>query len=608
MLSQGEGSVNRSRPEPFSWGLRQEEGAVGSAAMDPQGGRPQAVPRAASAVSRRLLRTPAPGAAAAQRWAPVAVFLAIFVATVLFYSGSAVGDLATTCARACVRDFRLYVWSMGWLPHALGRLLNPFATQLLWAPGGTDLTWVTTLPFPALVALPVTLTAGPVASVNVLLLLAPPLAGWAAFLVCREVTSRPLPSFAGAIVFSFSTYVGQLMRAQLNLLLMFWVPLAVYLVLRYLDGHLPKRRFIGTLALVICGQFLTSTEVLAMAVFCCGLAWVVYYLAGSTATRARLREVLGNILLAGGGAAALLSPVLVRTLFYAPPVVLRPTEQNSADLLGVVVPGTSTAIGSSFFSGVSSRFLDPDNLAYVGIAYLLIAVLFAGSARRRSGTWQLLGLFTLHVVLAMGPRAHILGDRSVWMPGVVLNGLPLIQHAVPVRYVLFAWLALAVLVARWLAEPGRYRNFRYALTALAILSVLPSDASVRDVQPVYHRPVSVPLFFSEETYRRYLDESTIVMAVPHEVGEELLWQLETDMGFRLASAYIGPARPEDGLANLSQAEPPSKWNRFVRQLSVRKVDVIVAAWPLRAEWGPFLEEATGVRPMVIDGVALYMLR
>jgi hypothetical protein len=407
-------------------------------------------------------------------------------------------------------------------------------------------------------------------------------------------------------VFAFSTYVGHLMRAQLNLLLMFWVPLAVYLFLRLLAGELSRRRFVVLFGLVLLGEFLTSTEVFAMATFIGGIVFVTYWLFGSEGLRGRLTRTLVPLAIAYGAAVLVLSPLLIRTLPSTPDTVLRPTEQNSADLVGYVVPGVSTLIGGDALSSVSGRFLDADNFAYFGIAAFAIVVAFANGARRRKGTWILVGLFALTASLAMGPRMHVLGDRVTWLPGWIVSQLPLLQHAVPIRYVMYAWLVLAFIAALWLVDaPSRNGWWRYGLVAFAVVLVLPAQRSDRDLEPVYHETLEIPAFFTDGTYAQHIEPGAIVLAVPRRVGDELLWQVETDMAFRLASAYIGPTKPKNGLGNLSQEEPPPEFDDFVAAVAASDVDVVAADWPLASGWGSFLESATGVAPVVVDNVALY---
>src|ERR1700733_6073124 len=92
-----------------------------------------------------------------------------------------------------------FIWALGWWPHAVAQGLNPFVTHAVDAPVGLNLAWATAVPGIALAMLPLTLTAGPVVAYNVAALLAPPLAAWTAFLLCRYLTrSWPVAAVSGA--------------------------------------------------------------------------------------------------------------------------------------------------------------------------------------------------------------------------------------------------------------------------------------------------------------------------------------------------------------------------------------------------------------------------
>src|SRR5436190_1980391 len=80
-------------------------------------------------------------------------------------------------------DVDLYRWFLAWVPWAVSHGHSPLFTDKVFAPGGVDLTWSTTMPGPAIVIWPVTRLFGTLASHNLLKLLAPALAGWGAFLV-----------------------------------------------------------------------------------------------------------------------------------------------------------------------------------------------------------------------------------------------------------------------------------------------------------------------------------------------------------------------------------------------------------------------------------------
>ena len=124
---------------------------------------------------------------------------------------------------------------LAWWAYAIAHRVNPFLTKVLFAPDGANLAWATTAPLAAWTGFALTWSFGPVVAYNVLCLLAPALAGWAAFVLCRWITRSYWPSIAGGWVFGFSSYIVSALLTHLNDVLVFPVPLAVWLVLRRLQ-------------------------------------------------------------------------------------------------------------------------------------------------------------------------------------------------------------------------------------------------------------------------------------------------------------------------------------------------------------------------------------
>ena len=85
-------------------------------------------------------------------------------------------------------DKTIAMWSLAWWPHALAAGRDPFNADVVWAPEGIDLAWVTSIPGASIAAWPLTALAGPVVAYNVLALAAPALAAWAAYLLARELS------------------------------------------------------------------------------------------------------------------------------------------------------------------------------------------------------------------------------------------------------------------------------------------------------------------------------------------------------------------------------------------------------------------------------------
>src|SRR4029077_20100105 len=102
------------------------------------------------------------------------------------------------------QDARFFRWALGWVPWAIEHGRNPMFTDRVFAPDGVSLTWTAVIPGAAIVLWPVTRAFGCVVSYNGLMLLAPALAAWAAYLVCHRLTHAFWPSLLGGYLFGFS--------------------------------------------------------------------------------------------------------------------------------------------------------------------------------------------------------------------------------------------------------------------------------------------------------------------------------------------------------------------------------------------------------------------
>ncbi len=382
-------------------------------------------------------------------------------------------------------DAKLYLWLLYWWPYALLHGMNPLVTHIAWSPQGVNMAWVTGLPGPSLLMAPITLTVGPVVSQNVLMLLAPPLAGWAAYLVCRRVTRSFWPSIAGGYLFGLSTYLVNQMQGHVNLVLVFPVPLCVYLVIRRLDGDIGPVAFILLLAAALVGQFSISTEVFATFTLLGGLALAGVVLLGGRDLRTKLLPVVGWI---GGAyllALVVLSPYLYLALKGIPAGPVRLEEKASTDLLGFVVPRSRTLLGGSAFSSFTRAFTlnNVEDGSYLGIPLLAVIVAFAWMERRRRTTWLLLALLLAAVILSLGPVLHVHGRPTIPLPGTLLAHIPIAQDALPQRLTLYVWLVLAVVVALWLAHAQKGRWVAWVVVGLAALTILPSTPT----PPVFPR-------------------------------------------------------------------------------------------------------------------------
>src|SRR5262245_54625444 len=169
-------------------------------------------------------------------------------------------------------DCQIMAWSLRFWPWAIAHGVAPWHTSLLWAPTGFSTLWLTTIPGPALVAAPLTLTIGLIATYDLLVVVAIVAAGVAAYLLCWELTWNASASVAGGLLFALSPFVlGHTLSEHLNLLVIFPLPLLVLVGLRSVRGAISTRRFVtefGVLLLVLLSSslelFTDTTAVLAL--------------------------------------------------------------------------------------------------------------------------------------------------------------------------------------------------------------------------------------------------------------------------------------------------------------------------------------------------------
>jgi hypothetical protein len=466
------------------------------------------------------------------------LYLALSCAIYLPPIGAAIGTRYVGDGWA---DARLYRWGLAWTPWALLHGHSPLFASDVFAPGGVNLTWVTFMPSLGIVSYPLQRAFGSLVTINLLMLLAPPLAAWATYLVCVRITKRFWPSVLGGLFFGFSSYIAGHMVDHLNLVMIFTAPLAVYLVIRGIEGSIGSIWFVLLLALDLVFAFGVSTELFATTTFFGAIAFVIALV---FAGRDIGRVLRAGLLVAASYAIAglLLVPFLTNALDHEPTEVLRPVDKTSIDLGSWVVPRQHTRIGGESFADITGRFTASaqEDAGYVGIAALVMLVGFMITERKRRSTWALLAFLAIVAVLASGPVLHILGRPTVGLPGEWLTHVPLLQHATPQRFPAYAALALGVVAALWVAHgTGRTAWIRWVIAGLAAVAILPApDPSV------FHAYGQTPAFFTNGDVQQQIHQDEMVFSVTERPASELQWLAASGFWYRIPQAYIGPIPPE----------------------------------------------------------------
>ena len=186
------------------------------------------------------------------------VYLAL---SMLVFGRGLVGHFTTRHVGKAVGDPALVAWFLQWVAHAVVHRINPFHTNLLWAPATFNMAWTTWMPLVGLLLAPITRALGPVASLNVVFLLALPLSAWSAFVLYRYVTGSWWASLMGGYFFGFSGYMMYcLWEGDPQLLLVFPVALSLWLVLSAFNDEIGRAALVGALASMLAIEFLISLE------------------------------------------------------------------------------------------------------------------------------------------------------------------------------------------------------------------------------------------------------------------------------------------------------------------------------------------------------------
>jgi hypothetical protein len=497
-------------------------------------------------------------------------------------------------------DASQFMWFFSWWPHALLNGLNPFVTYLMFVPEGFNLQWATSMPLPSVLLSPVTLAAGPAVTWNLIQLASPALSAWTAFLLCRHLTGQLGPSLVGGYVFGFSPYMLAHLTGGPYLALVPMVPLFALFVLRHFQGQMSSGRFAIYMTAALTAQYLISIEVLATATLFGAIAVLAAFALFAEHRRALLATCKW-LALAYVATAVIVSPFLYYFFFgdqYPPGATF-----FRADLASFVLPPQTLAITKSH---------SPDDVfrgavleAYLGLPLIVLFVIFAWQQRSRRVTWWLLICLAAPAIAMLGEKLIVRGQMTdIPMPWALLRHVPVLEHAISVRFALFVVLVAAVIVSLWLTRGG---VLRWVLATLVVASFLPNFGNA-----AWETAISNPAFFETEQYREHLTEEDSVLTIPV-WGPNERWQADTKFGFKLSAGYAGNPFPP------SYSRYPA-WEMFLtgeltpdyagdlrRFVQAKEVTAIVVDKRVPGPWRQLFGTLKS-RPLDTGGVLFYRLR
>lgn len=466
-------------------------------------------------------------------------FIIYLVISIVYFGLPLLGHLTTNYI-GNGNDPTMFMWWLYWWPYAVIHGLNPFITHAVWAPSGFNLAWSTGIPGLSFIAAPFTFTLGPTASYNIMMLLSPALAAFATYVLVFHLTRRFWPSVFGGFFFGFSSYeIGQLI-GHLNLSFICLIPLCVFLVLLFFEEKLGPIKFLILMTVALFFQFLISTEIFASMTVLGAIVLIISVII-LPEVRHKILSKGKMILAAYGIAVVLLSPYLYYIFAYGYPLSPINSPANfSSDLLNFLFPTEITLIGHSQFYIITGIFAgnDLENGAYIGLPLLLVILIyFLQFWRTRSGKLLIISL-TLMIVASLGPILHVDGTKTIPLPWELITRFPLINQALPARFMAFAFLFIALIVALFLSnfKTNKWRQAAaYGLVLLSIVFLIPNTQG-----GYWDSQTSMPPFISQGIYKNYLHRGETVIIIPYGYnGQSMLWQAETGMYFNMAGGYVG---------------------------------------------------------------------
>jgi hypothetical protein len=435
-------------------------------------------------------------------------------------------------------DPDLFVWVLGWWPHAIGHGLNPLFSSLVSAPAGQPLGWVTTIPPLSILAAPLTLTAGPLVSFSLLTALGPPISAWGAFVLCRRLTGKFWPALVGGAVFGFSAYETRSSGVgQLDLSYSVLLPILASLMVVWWQRGIRSRTYVILAAAALAVQFYLFTEIFADLT----AILIVALLAGFALAGREDRPVvlrLGRLTAVGYLIALVLaSPLILSALSNKAP---KSVPFTAMDLASFVLPRPYSIPGNAWLSNAALGAHTISTAGYIGVPLLILAVLLAVISWRNRLVRLLTCMLVLIILASLGPVVYLQGRPEARLPWAALFDLPVVRNAWMSRLMIFAFLALAVATALWLSQPRLrstwrrwlYPSLRWLLAALVLASV------VIDVFPVTRTQLAVPAFITSGQYRSQISPGEIVVVVSGTPNAGLLWQAQSGYNFRLAGGFF----------------------------------------------------------------------
>jgi hypothetical protein len=342
-------------------------------------------------------------------------------------------------------DTDQFAWYMRYAAEAVAHgHLPALVTQRLNAPRGVNLMWNPSFLLPSLAMVPVTLLAGPQASLTLMLTLGYAGSAAAMWWLLRRHGASALAAGLGGALYGFSPALVDSAVSHYNLQFAVLPPLIIEALLRLLGGKGRPAAVGAWLGVLVAAQVFIEEEVLADVVIACLLLAVVLAASRPRAALPRLRASAAG-LSAGAAVALAICGYGLWIQFHGPLAEHGSPFPNSKTVnsAGAFVSPSAGLVfhtASSAAYAVGHGLIGSEYLAYLGwpllVLLALIVIRYWGDLRVRAAgvIWAVLELLSL-------------GGGSAALPFHWLQGLPLLVEMLPDRLSILADGAAAAVLA-----------------------------------------------------------------------------------------------------------------------------------------------------------------
>ena len=458
------------------------------------------------------------------------------------------------------------VWFFGWTAHALAAGHNPFFSSAANAPYGMNLAQMTSAPLLGVLFAPLTLLAGPVASMNVCFVIAMPASAAAAYTVLRRWKIWAPAAALGGLAFGFSPYMVNEGSQHLNLVFLPLVPLIVATLVELCNRPRHPLRWGAALGVLAAAQYFISSEMLALTVLMSVIGLMICGAYRAQSKPGELRAALGPAIRGVAFAVGVSLVLLAYPIWFGFAGPHHYTGQTwpealayDAHLSDFVAPTPLQLVRPVMGATGASLYHNSSLLegAYLGWGVLAVLAVLLWVCRRSPRVRLAGGLAAISALLSFGSHADVNG-RGVPLPFLVLTKVPTLGDIIPVRFAVATAACIAAVLAfsldsihrgdvHWPELAGRSKSAKWrANTALAavflVVGVTWLPAWPFSSQSVQRLPSAI--------VRALPAGDPLVLTYPYPLpagDSAMLWQAEAGFPFRLSGVYAmvpqGDGRP-----------------------------------------------------------------